>query len=76
MSLPPTSVITPRPNCAGLPVTFRLVCTVTCVLSPSPVNSDRTEADAVPAPRVSLPDASSVTTPAALSRSVNLAFPA
>ena len=29
-SLPATSAITPRPNCAGLPVTFRSVTTDTC----------------------------------------------
>ena len=60
MSLPPTSARTPRPNWAGLPVTFSVVCTMTSVWSPSAFSSDRTEADAVPAPRVSLPDASRV----------------
>ena len=59
ISLPLTSDITPRPNCAGLPVTFSEVCTMTWVSSPSPCNSERTVADAVPAPRVSFPAASS-----------------
>ncbi len=61
-SLPPTSAMTPRPNWAGFPVTLSVVCTMTCVWSPSAFSSDRTVADAVPAPRVSLPDASRMTT--------------
>ena len=75
-SLPLTSDSTPRPNCAALPVTFRLVRTVTWVWSPSGTSSERTVADAVPEPRVSLPDASSVTTWASRFRSVKCALPA
>ena len=76
ISLALTSAITPRPNWAGRPVTFSEVWTVTSVWSPSPCSSERTVAAAVPAPRVSLPDASKVTTPASRSRSVNRAVPA
>ena len=76
ISLPLTSFITPRPNWAGLPVTFSVVCTVTCVSLPRSSSTERTEAEAVPDPLVSLPEASSVTTPASLSRSTNFAVPA
>ena len=68
--------MTPRPIWAGLPVTFMVVCTVTRVWSPSSSSHERTVAEAVPAPRVSLPDASSVMDRACSSRSVNLALPA
>ena len=76
-SLPPTSTITPRPNWAGRPVTFIVVCMVTLVASPDASGSSdaRTVAEAVPAPRVSLPDASITTTWAAGSRSMNFAVP-
>ena len=76
-SLPPTSTITPRPNCAGRPVTFIVVCMVTRVPYPEASGSReaRTVADAVPAPRVSLPEASTTTTRVSASRSVNVAVP-
>ena len=76
ISLPPTSAITPRPNWAGRPVTFSEVCTTTLVWPFSPCSWDRTVADAVPAPLVSLPDASSTITPASVSRSPKRAVPA
>ena len=76
-SLPPTSTITPRPNWAGRPVTFIVVCMVALVPSPPGSGSSiaRTVAEAVPAPRVSLPEASSRITLASGSRSVNFAVP-
>ena len=76
-SLPPTSTITPRPNWAGRPVTFIVVCMVALVASPPDSGSSvaRTVAEAVPAPRVSLPEASSTITLASGSRSVNFAVP-
>ena len=77
MILPPTSAITPRPNWAGRPVTFIVVCTVTRVWPPpSSASHEWTVAEAVPAPRVSLPDASSLMDRACSSRSVNRALPA
>ncbi len=54
-SLPLTSASTPRPNCAGLPVTFRSVSTSTSVLSPLSMRRQVISALAVPVPRVSLP---------------------
>ena len=76
-SLPPTSTITPRPNWAGRPVTFIVVCMLTWVPDPegSGTMEARTVADAVPAPRVSLPDASTTATRASGSRSMNFAVP-
>ncbi len=76
-SLPPTSTMTPRPNWAGRPVTFIVVCMVTWVPLPeaSGASDARTVADAVPAPRVSLPEASISTMWASGSRSVNFAVP-
>jgi hypothetical protein len=76
ISLALTSAITPRPNWAGRPVTFSEVCTVTSVWPSWPCSSERTVAAAVPEPRVSLPAASKVTTPASRFRSVNRAVPA
>ena len=69
MIRPPTSCSTPRPNCAGRPVTLRSVSTTTLV-SLSPVGSSRacTVAPAVPLPRLSVPFASSTTRRAASSR--------
>ncbi len=55
--LPPTSEIMPRPNWAGLPVTFRSVATAPFVELPSAVSVTVTVAAAVPAPRASLPEA-------------------
>ena len=76
-SLLPTSIITPRPNWAGRPVTFIVVCMLAVVPSPPDSGSSvaRTVAEAVPAPRVSLPEASSKITLASGSRSVNFAVP-
>ena len=76
-SLPPTSTMTPRPNWAGRPVTFIVVCMMTLVASPDGSGSRdaRTVAEAVPAPRVSLPEASTTTNLASGSRSVNFAVP-
>ena len=73
----PTSTITPRPNWAGRPVTFIVVCMLAVVPSPPDSGSSvaRTVAEAVPAPRVSLPEASSKITLASGSRSVNFAVP-
>src|SRR5262249_48389809 len=52
-----------------------VVSTVTWVSLPLSSSTERTEADAVPAPLVSLPDASRLTTPATGSRSTNRAVP-
>jgi hypothetical protein len=76
----PTSVITPRPNCAGRPVTLSVVCSVTTVapagLEPfSGRSAARTVAEAVPAPRISLPDASTRTERSDSSRFLNEAVP-
>ena len=58
-SLSETSCITPRPNCAGLPVTARSVTTSTSVRSaPAALIERVTFAPAVPLPRLSLPLAS------------------
>ena len=69
--------MTPRPNWAGRPVTFIVVCMVTSVPDPdaSGASEARTVADAVPAPRVSLPAASTTTTRVSGLRSVNFAVP-
>ncbi len=69
--------MTPRPNWAGRPVTFIVVCMMTLVASPDGSGSRdaRTVAEAVPAPRVSLPEASTTTNLASGSRSVNFAVP-
>ena len=80
ISREPTSVITPRPNCAGRPVTFSVVCSVTRValagLEPfSGRSAARTVAEAVPEPRISLPDASTRTERSASSRSLKVAVP-
>ena len=57
-SLSETSCITPRPNCAGLPVTSRSVVTSTWVAStPSGESWIVAVAPAVPLPRLSLPSA-------------------
>ncbi len=71
-SLSETSCITPRPNCAGLPVIDRSVSTVTSVASPLPVIVAVTVAPAVPLPRLSLPFASSTNrcAPSSFSRKV------
>src|SRR5437763_1135553 len=58
ISFAATSAITPRPNCAGLPVTLRSVRTCTFVVEPSPTSCAVTVAPAVPLPRDSLPLAS------------------
>ncbi len=50
--------MTPRPNCAGLPVIARSVTTTTSVESPLAVIVADTLAPAVPLPRLSLPLAS------------------
>jgi len=71
-----TSAITPRPNWAGRPVTLSEVCTVTSVWPSWLCSSERMVAAAVPEPRVSLPAAFKVTTPAPRFRSVNRAVPA
>ncbi len=57
-SLSDTSCMTPRPNCAGLPVTARSVTTSARVPVPSGESSMVTVAPAVPLPRLSLPLAS------------------
>ncbi len=57
MSLPPTSAMTPRPNCAGRPVTLNDVSTVTSVASSRSRRRALTVAEAVPEPLASLPDA-------------------
>ena len=76
MIRPPTSAITPRPNCAGRPVTVMLVRTRTRVWPASSCSEERTVAEAVPLPRVSLPAASSTTVLVASSFSVKRAVPA
>src|SRR6266568_570321 len=75
MILPLTSAMTPRPNCAGRPVTLSVVYTTTWVWPLSFRSVERTLADAVPLPRVSLPDASRVMDRASSSRSTNRAVP-
>ncbi len=69
--------MTPRPNWAGRPVMFIVVCMLTAVAWPADSGTREawTVAEAVPAPRVSLPDASSTMTWASPSRSVNFAVP-
>ncbi len=76
MIRPPTSAITPRPNWAGRPVTVMVVRTSTRVWPASSCSEERIVAEAVPLPRVSLPDASSTTVLVASSRSVKRAVPA
>ena len=77
MSLPLTSGSRERPNCAGRPVTFSEVWMETSVLpaTSAGVRVACTCADAVPAPRVSLPVASIAIVWFAWSLSVNLAVP-
>lgn len=55
VSLAATPAMTPRPNCACLPVMSSSVLTVTRVTDPSPDIRTSTVADAVPLPRVSRP---------------------
>ncbi len=74
-SLSLTSWITPRPNCAGLPVMARSVLTSTAVPSPSGVSCARTVAAAVPLPRLSLPLASKRAVWLASSRSRKVPVP-
>jgi hypothetical protein len=76
MIRPPTSAITPRPNCAGRPVTVMEVRTTTRVWPPSSCSEEVTLAAAVPLPRVSLPEASRTTVRVFSSFSVNRAEPA
>jgi hypothetical protein len=71
-----TSCITPRPNCAGLPVTDRSVVTSTRVPSPEGASWIVTVAPAVPLPRLSLPLASMTARYAWSSRSRNVPAPA
>ena len=75
MSLAATSVMTPRPNCAGRPVTLRSVTTCTLVEPPASVSCAVTVAPAVPLPRASLPEASMTARCAASSREANFASP-
>ena len=74
-SLSDTSCMTPRPNCAGLPVTARSVTTSALVPSPSGDREMVTLAPAVPLPRLSLPLASMTARWAASSRSTNDPLP-
>jgi hypothetical protein len=67
--------MTPRPNWAGRPVTFMAVWMSTLVPVGSGASVAVTSAEAVPAPRVSLPEASSATRRASQLRSVNFAVP-
>ena len=63
--------MTPRPNCAGLPVIARSVCTSTRVEpEPSSAKVAVTVAPAVPLPCLSLPFASITNLRAASSRNV------
>ena len=72
-SLLDTSAITPRPNCATLPVMLRSVSMFTVVPSPSGASVAVTVADALPWPRVSRPSAWSTTLRFASSASLDLA---
>src|SRR5690606_4037838 len=54
---PPTSEISPRPNCAGRPVTFSSLTTSPRVPPSASVSVTVADPDAVPAPRTSLPAA-------------------
>src|SRR5215472_5006782 len=77
MSFPLISGSSERPNCAGRPVTFSDVWMVAVVdpgSSPG-LRTALTEADAVPAPRVSLPEASSTMVWLAWSFWTNFAVP-
>ncbi len=75
-SLLEMSSMTPRPNCAGLPVIARSVLTSTLVESePSSANVAVTVAPAVPLPRLSLPLASITNVCAASSFSRNVPAP-
>jgi hypothetical protein len=68
--------MTPRPNCAGLPVIARSVATSTRVVpSPASVRLAVTVAPAVPLPRLSLPFASTTKRPAASSCSTKVPEP-
>lgn len=71
----PTSAITPRPNCAGRPVTARSVVTETTVAPSFSARVPVTVARAVPWPRTSLPRAASTTRCAVPSRSSKTAVP-
>ena len=76
MSLALTSAITPRPNWATLPLMVRLVSTVTLVVSSSTaVSCAVITAEALPAPRVSRPLASSTARWLESSRSMKVATP-
>ncbi len=68
--------MTPRPNCAGLPVIDRSVVTSIRVPSPDGASSNVTVAPAVPLPRLSLPLASMTARCAVSSRSMNCPLPA
>ena len=75
-SLSETSCITPRPNCAGLPVICSSVTTSTRVdEGPSSSNVAVTCAPAVPLPRLSRPFASSTSRRPASSRSTKVPEP-
>ncbi len=67
--------MTPRPNWAGLPVTWRSVVTSTWVPVPAGASAMRTVAPAVPLPRLSLPLASMTARWPASSRSTNFPVP-
>ena len=76
-SLSPTSTMTPRPNCAGLPVIARSVVTLTLVEDPpSSCSCAVIVALAVPLPRASLALASITARRADSSFSLNRAVPA
>ena len=67
--------MTPRPNCAGLPVMARSVCTDTSVEPFASVIVTTTLAPAVPLPRLSLPLASTTNRCAASSFSTKVPVP-
>ena len=67
--------MTPRPNCAGLPVIARSVSTFTSVESPLASIESVTVAPAVPLPRLSLPFASTTNRWFVSSFSVNVPLP-
>src|ERR1700754_1577611 len=68
--------MTPRPNCAGLPVIDRSGGTSTLVEDPPSADVRGTVAPAVPLPRLSLPLASTTKRRAASSFSTNVPWPA
>ena len=70
-----TSAMTPRPNCATLPVMLRSVSMLTVVLVPSGTRVAVTVADALPCPRVSRPLAEMTARCADSSTSVKRAVP-